>query len=79
MNHYFLQWVACFVQTLIVNLKKQLNMAKSYGIKTKKGNVASVTFENDKKPSKKVIKALSHLVDIAFNELSKKQKFPNPQ
>lgn len=45
----------------------------------KKGNVASVTFENGKNPSKKVIKALSHLVDIAFNELSKKQKFPNPQ
>lgn len=45
--------------------------SKSYWLKTKKGNVASVSFATDKKPSKETINALNAMVDIAFNKLKK--------
>jgi len=38
---------------------------KSYGIKTKAGNVASVTFTKNKKPTKKVLLALEKMIDLA--------------
>jgi len=37
---------------------------KSFGMKTKKGNVASVTITG-KKPSKKSLEALEKLIDLA--------------
>ena len=41
---------------------------KSYWMKSKEGNIASVTFEGSKKPSKKTVKALSTLIDLAFKK-----------
>jgi len=38
---------------------------KSYGLKTKEGNIASVTFDGKRKPSKKVIESISTMVDLA--------------
>ena len=45
--------------------------SKSYWLKSEKGNIASVTFSDNKKPSKETVKALSSMVDIAFNKLKK--------
>lgn len=47
---------------------------KSYWMKSKEGNVASVTFEGSKKPSKKTVEALSTMIDLAFRHLSKQKK-----
>ncbi len=44
---------------------------KSYFVKSNKGNIASVTFEGSKKPSKKTVEALKTIIDLAFNHLSK--------
>lgn len=51
---------------------------KSYGFKSKGGNVASVTFEGNKKPDKKTLEALSTLVDLAFNHVAKPKTYPCP-
>jgi hypothetical protein len=45
--------------------------SKSYWLKSEKGNIASVTLPNNKKPSKETVKALSAMIDIAFNKLKK--------
>lgn len=37
-------------------------------MKSKGGNVASVTFEGSKKPPKKVLEALSTMIDLAFKK-----------
>lgn len=42
---------------------------KSYGFKSKNGNVASVTFEGNKKPSEKTLEALSTMIDLAYTNL----------
>lgn len=42
---------------------------KSYWMKSKGGNVASVTFNGSKKPSKKVLEALSTMIDLAFKNI----------
>jgi hypothetical protein len=47
---------------------------KSYWMKSKEGNVASVTFEGSRKPSKKTVEALSTMIDLAFHKLSKESK-----
>lgn len=49
---------------------------RSFGFKSKSGNVASVTFEGKGKPSKKQLEALSTLVDLAFNKTSKPKTYP---
>jgi len=43
-------------------------------MKSKDGNVASVTFEGSKKPSKKTVEALSTMIDLAFKNLKKHPK-----
>ena len=50
---------------------------KSYGIKSSNGVVASATFAGKRKPSKKVIKSLHALADLAYAELSKKSNNEN--
>lgn len=40
-------------------------------MKSKEGNVASVTFEGSKKPSKKMINALSVMIDLALRDCNK--------
>lgn len=44
---------------------------KSYWLKSEKGNIASVTFTGKKKPSKKMIAALSNLIDRAAEQVKK--------
>lgn len=51
---------------------------KSYWMKSKGGNVASVTFEGSKKPSKKVVEALSTMIDLAVNHVPKPETYPCP-
>lgn len=52
---------------------------KSYGFKSKNGNMASVTFTGGKKPDKKTLEALSTMVDLAFTKLKEKPKtYPCP-
>lgn len=48
-------------------------MKKSYLIKSEKGNVASVTFNGNKKPSNKTVKVLSTIIDLAFNHKPKRK------
>jgi len=50
--------------------------SKSYGFKSKKGNVASVTLVGDKNPDKKTLDALSTLVDLAFDKTTPLQTYP---
>jgi len=46
-----------------------MKKTKSFYLKSKGGNIASVTIEGTKPPSKKMQKALSTLVDLAFEKL----------
>lgn len=39
-------------------------------MKSKGGNVASVTFDGSKKPSQKTLEALSTMIDLAFKQLN---------
>lgn len=49
---------------------------KSYWLKSKDGNIASVTFEGKKKPTKKVVEALSTMIDLAFKHIPKSNSNP---
>ena len=46
----------------------KMKSKKSYWMKSKGGNVASTTFEGSKKPSKKTIKIISLLIDLAYKK-----------
>jgi len=48
-------------------------------MKSKGGNVASVTIEGNGKPSEKQLEALSTMIDLAFEKLKKEPKtYPCP-